>query len=170
MWNRSSSGFQNPFIKTMTSHLILLALLALPLTAADDAKPNFSGDWKMNADKSDFGKLPRPLAYQRNVDHKDPVIRMVSHQSTQMGEQTVVATMRTDGVQTANPTRTGDTKTIGRWQGRDLELTTTKQVEGGEAVTHETWSLSADGKTLTSTTHFKTPRGEFDVKMVLEKQ
>jgi hypothetical protein len=154
----------------MRSHLIFLALLALPLTAADPAKPNFSGEWKMNVDKSDFGQLPRPLAYQRNIEHKDPVIRMVARQSTQMGEQTVVATMRTDGVQTTNPSRTGDTKTTGRWLGRDIELTTTKQVEGGEAVTRETWSLSADGKTLTSTTHLKTPRGEFDVKMVLDKQ
>jgi hypothetical protein len=154
----------------MRSHLIFLALLAFPLTAADPAKPNFSGEWKMNADKSDFGQLPRPLAYQRNIEHKDPVIRMVARQSTQMGEQTVVSTMRSDGVQTTNPSRTGDTKTTGRWLGRDIELTTTKQVEGGEAVTRETWSLSADGKTLTSTTHLKTPRGELDVKMVLDKQ
>jgi len=153
----------------MRSHLILLALLAVPLTAADPAKPNFSGEWKMNPDKSDFGQLPRPLAYQRNIEHKDPNIRMVARQSTQMGEQTVVSTMRTDGVQTVNPARTGDTKTTGRWLGRDLELTTTKPVEGGEAVTREIWSLSADGKTLTSTTHLKTPRGEFEVKMVLER-
>jgi hypothetical protein len=151
----------------MRSILILLAVLTL--TAADTPKPNFSGEWKINADKSDFGHLPTPLAYRRNIDHKDPVIRMVAQQSTQMGEQTVVSTIRTDGVQTTNPSRTGDSRTTGRWQGRDLELITTKQVEGGEAVTHEIWSLSADGKTLTSTTHLKTPRGEFDVKMVLER-
>src|SRR5258708_10163780 len=154
----------------MRSLLILLALLALPLLAADGSKPDFTGDWKMNADQSDFGQLPRPLAYERRIDHKDPNIRMVARQSTQTGEQTVVASMRTDGVQTTNATRTGDTKTTGRWQGRDLELTTTKQVDGGEAVTHEIWSLSCDGKTMTSTTHLKTPRGEFHVRMVLEKQ
>src|SRR5260370_33777302 len=153
----------------MRSHLIRLALLALPLSGADGPKPDFTGDWKMNAEKSDFGQLPRPLAYERRVDHKDPLIRMVARQSTQMGEQTVVASMRTDGVQTTNGTRTGDTRTTGRWQGRDLELTTTKQVDGGEAVTRELWSLSGDGKTLISTTQLKTPRGEFHVKMVLEK-
>ncbi|SRR5258706_8830452 len=153
----------------MRSLLTLVALL-FPLTAADDARPNFSGEWKMNAEKSSFGQLPAPLAYHRHIDHKDPIIRMVARQSTQMGEQTVVSTMRTDGVQTTNPSRTGDTKTIGRWQGRDLELTTTKQVEGGEAVTRETWSLSAEGRALTSNTSLRTPRGEFEVRVVFEKQ
>jgi hypothetical protein len=154
----------------MRSFPILLTALAISLSAADAGKPNFSGDWKMNADKSNFGQLPRPLSYERKIDHKDPVIRMVARQSSQMGDQTVESSVRTDGVQTTNSTRTGETKTTGRWQGRDLELTTTKQVDGGEAVTRETWSLSGDGKTLTSITHLKTPRGEFDVRMVLERK
>src|SRR5579872_5393943 len=149
--------------------LIVCTTLALPLLAADAAKPDFSGDWKMNAEKSSFGQLPRPLAYERHIEHKDPVIRMVARQSTQMGDQTVVTTMRTDGVESVNGTRTGDVKTVGRWDGRELELTTTKPIDGGDAVTVERWSLSADGKTLVSTTHVKTPRGIFDVKMVMEK-
>ena len=149
--------------------LIVCTALAFPLLAADAAKPDFSGDWKMNADKSNFGQLPRPLAYERHIEHKEPVIHMVARQSTQMGDQTVVTTMRTDGVESVNATRTGDMKTVGRWDGRELELTTTKSVDGGDAVTVERWSLSADGKTLVSTTHVKTPRGIFDVKMVMEK-
>ena len=153
----------------MRRSLFVWTLFSLGLLGADAAKPDFSGDWKMNPDKSSFGQLPRPLAYDRHIEHKEPAIRMVARQSTQMGDQTVVTNMRTDGVETVNGTRTGDMKTVGRWDGRDLELTTTKQVDGGDAVTVERWSLSADGKTLVSTTHVKTPRGIFDVRMVMDK-
>jgi len=124
----------------------------------------------MDADESSFGQLPRPVEYERKIDHKEPMIRMTVRQVSPMGEQTVDLTLRTDGQETRNRSGTGEAKTTGKWVGRDLQLTTTREVEGGEAVTRETWSLSEDGKTLTSVTLMKTPRGTFEIKMVLNKQ
>jgi hypothetical protein len=147
--------------------LALIPLTLLCLSAAD--RPNFSGNWKMDAEKSSFGQLPRPVEYERKIDHKEPVILMTVRQAGPMGEQTVDLTLRTDGRETSNKSRTGEAKTTGRWLGRDLQLTTTREVEGGEAVTRETWSLSEDGKTLTSVTQMKTPRGAFEIKMVLRR-
>jgi len=148
--------------------LALIPLTLLCLSAAD--RPNFSGDWKMDADKSSFGQLPRPVEYERTIDHKDPLIHMKVRQVSQMGEQTVDMTLRTDGQETTNKSRTGEGKTTGKWVGRDLQLITTREVDGGEAVTREMWSLSEDEKTLTSVTQMKTPRGAFEVKMVLNKR
>ena len=148
--------------------LALIPLTLLCLSAAD--RPDFSGDWKMDAVKSSFGQLPRPVEYERRIDHQEPEIRMKVRQVSQQGEQTVDLTLRTDGRETSNKSRTGETKTTGKWVDRDLQLTTTREVEGGQAVTRETWSLSEDGKTLTSVTLMRTPRGAFEVKMVLNKQ
>lgn len=148
--------------------LALILLTLLPLSAAD--KPNFTGDWKMDTDKSNFGQLPRPVEYERKIDHKEPAIRMTVRQVSQMGEQTVDLTLRTDGRETTNKSRAGEAKTTGKWVGRDLQLTTTREVEGGQAVTRETWTLSEDGKTLTSVTLMRTPRGAFEIKMVLNKE
>lgn len=148
--------------------LVLIPLTLLCLSAAN--RPSFTGDWIMDTEKSNFGQLPRPVEYERKIDHKEPVIRMSVRQVTQMGQQTVDLTLRTDGQVTSNRSSTGEAKTTGKWVGRDLQLTTTREVEGGEAVTRETWSLSEDGLTLTSITLLRTPRGVFEVKMVLNKQ
>lgn len=148
--------------------LAAIFLTMICLSAAD--RPNFTGNWKMNADQSNFGQLPRPVEYERRIDHKDPVIKMTVRQVSQLGEQTVDLKVRTDGQESVNTSRTGEGKTTGKWIGRELQLTTTRAVDGGEAVTRETWSLSDDGKTLTSVTAMKTPRGAFEVKLVLDKQ
>jgi len=123
----------------------------------------------MNAAKSSFGQLPRPLEYERHIDHKEPVIQMTVRQVSPMGEQSVDAMVRTDGQPTTNKYRSGEAKTTAEWAGRELVVTTTRPMEGGDVVTRETWSLSEDGKTFTSITHLKTPRGIFDIKLVLEK-
>ena len=147
--------------------LVLIPLTLLCLAAAD--KPDFTGHWKMDDAKSNFSPLPRPQEYERRIDHKDPIIHMSVHQVSQVGEQTLNLNLRTDGQQTSNQSRTGEAKTVGKWVGRDLQLTTTREIEGGEAVTQETWSLSDDQKTLTSVTQMRTPRGAFEVKIVLNR-
>jgi hypothetical protein len=43
--------------------LFALTILAGTVAAAD--KPNFSGDWKMNAAKSNFGPIPGPSSIVR---------------------------------------------------------------------------------------------------------
>ena len=41
-------------------YLTFTLILLVGLACAAQAKPNFTGDWKLNADKSDFGPLPPP--------------------------------------------------------------------------------------------------------------
>jgi hypothetical protein len=148
-----------------TSVLLMAALLA-----SDAPKPNFTGDWKMDPARSDFGQLPRPSEYERKIQHIEPLIQMTVRQVTAMGDQTIDSVLRTDGQEITNKYHTGEAKTVGKWVGRDLEFATRRPVEGGEAVSRERWSLSTDGKTLISVTNMATPRGSFQVKMVLRKQ
>jgi len=53
---------------------IALAIAALASIALAVDKPNFSGDWKMNAAKSNFGAIPAPATYTRKVTHAEPSI------------------------------------------------------------------------------------------------
>jgi hypothetical protein len=45
-----------------------------------------------------------------------------------------------------------------------------REVQGMEIVQRESWTLSADGHTLTIANHVQTPQGAFDITIVLEKQ
>ena len=65
-------------MKTLLSTLFVIAAAANMAAAAD--KPDFSGDWKMDTDKSVFGPLPPPTSMTRKIDHKDPAITV--NQST----------------------------------------------------------------------------------------
>jgi hypothetical protein len=148
--------------------LILLTLSALALNAADH--PNFSGSWKMNAARSDFGEIPKPTQFDRKIDHKDPTIRMSVHQVLNTGERTIQVVLRTDGKETTNASSTGEAKTTCQWNGRELNLITTRQMEGGNVISRETWSLLPDGQTLVSITNMQTPRGIYTIRLVLDKQ
>ena len=150
----------------MRAIAVLCAVLSL--SAAD--RPNFTGDWKMNPDKSSFGQLPRPLEYERTIKHKDPIIHMSVRQVTSAVDQTFDMTLRTDGRETRNQIGKGESRTTGKWVGRDLQFTTSRGFEEGDVVSKETWSLSGDGKILTSVTVMQTPRGTVEVRMVLDKQ
>jgi len=92
--------------------LAAIFLTMICLSAAD--RPNFTGTWKMNPDQSSFGQLPRPLEYERRIDHKDPVIKMTVRQVSQLGEQTVDLKVRTDGQESVNTSKTVDHHTGGR--------------------------------------------------------
>jgi hypothetical protein len=56
----------------------LLAMLAGIAPAAEH--PNFSGEWKMNAEKSDFGKLPPTTSFARKIVHVDPSLTIATSQ------------------------------------------------------------------------------------------
>ncbi len=60
----------------LLSSLAGAAVCALQLTAAD--KPNFSGSWTLNADKSDFGPMPKPQRIDYVMVHKDPELNVKS--------------------------------------------------------------------------------------------
>src|SRR5579884_2967851 len=61
------------------------------------AKPNFTGDWKLNADKSNFGPIPPPTAMTLNIDHSDPNLKILTKQSGAQGDMEYEAKYTTDG-------------------------------------------------------------------------
>ena len=134
------------------------------------AKPNFSGAWKLNTAKSDFGAMPAPDSRTDNITHEDPDLKDAYTQSGQMGEITAEMKYSTDGKETTNSVRGNQIKTTAKWDGDELAIAGKTQFNGADVTLSDRWSLSADGKTLTIQRHVNSPMGETNQKIVLEKQ
>jgi hypothetical protein len=150
--------------------IIAAGLRLLLFAAVAQAKPNFSGDWKMNPAKSDFGQMPAPTSMVQKITHNDPDLKVVSTSVRESGEFTNTATYTTDGKECINKGRMGESKSTLKWDGDTLVIETKADFQGNAVAITSKWTLSEDGKTLTVNTHFSSSMGEGDSKTVLEKQ
>ncbi len=133
-------------------------------------KPNFSGEWHMDAAKSDFGKFQMPTTMIRVIVQKDPDLTIDTTQRGVNGEQTSRVYYRTDGEQTVNHMSSGVATSHAFWDGSTLVIRTTMKGRNDlDIEMEERWDLSADGKTLTTTSHIGTSRGSADLRLVCER-
>jgi len=155
-------------IKKSLTILAAMAAMAAFATAAD--APNFSGTWKLNVDKSTFGPIPPPTSGTRKVDHKDPNLTVETAQSSAMGDQNTTMKLTTDGKETTNDMMGNPVKCTAKWDGAALVISESLDFQGTAVTINDKWTLSDDGKTLTSATHIVSPQGEFDLTQIFEKQ
>jgi len=151
----------------------LCGLLAIALTLAAaptgaQQKPNFSGNWKMNQVKSDFGPAPAPDTFTRKIVHAEPSITIDEVQGSPLGEQATSRKMTTDGKEGTFEVSGAQVKATAKWEGDTLLVVSTVPAIG--ISYNDRMSLSADGKVLTSVVKLDTPDGSIDVKVVFEKQ
>jgi len=144
----------------------LLTLAAWPASA----KPNFTGDWKLNASKSDFGQFPAPDSMSLKVSHEDPSLKIASKMSSSRGEFSWEASYTTDGKECINKFRDNPIKSVLKWDGDVLVIESNSRMGDNDLNILDRWALSEDGKTLTQTRRFTGPQGEATQKVVLEKQ
>ena len=125
---------------------------------AADSKPNFTGTWELNLQKSDLGGVPiTKLVVQ--VEHKDPVLKYTATGTAGGEDFTEVENLSTDGKPTANSQ--GTVKAY--WDGTILVVETTGP--DGQPVDASRLALSPDGKTMTREYERKTadPQKRHDV-------
>lgn len=137
------------------------------LFAADN--PNYSGHWVVDIAKSDFGMLPPPEKLERDIDHKDPDMKIKTVQKGQRGESTTESKYTTDGKETTIQMRGREAKVKAVWKDGKLLVNSKSEFNGAEISQSETWTLSEDGKTLTIDNEIKAPQGEFKAKSVFTK-
>jgi hypothetical protein len=133
------------------------------------AKPNFSGEWKLNAAKSEFGPMPAPTSRTDKIEHADPNLKISTKQSGQNGDVSFDLKYSTDGEST-NEIRGNAVKSTSKWDGDTLVINSKANFGGADVTFLDKWMLSDDGKVLTISRHITSPQGELDMKMVLEKQ
>lgn len=134
------------------------------------AKPNFSGTWKLDASQSDFGPMPTPDKWERTITHEDPSLKYKTVQVGQQGELTTETSYTTDGKERTNKFRDQEYKGVAKWDGDVLTIQSKREIQGMEITINERWTLSPDGKVLTISNAISTPQGDFETKIVADKQ
>jgi hypothetical protein len=159
-------------MKTRLSLSTAAVLLAVSVSA--QGLPNFTGTWTLDAAKSDFGPIPPPESIVMVIDHKEPTLKVNVTQKTPMGDAANDSTYTTDGKDNINKMRSPvgeqDVKSTTKWSGKTLTTSRTIDAQGMSIGIEETWDLSADGNVLTINRVLKTPQGDFNTKITLNKK
>jgi hypothetical protein len=142
--------------------------LALVIGGQLAAKPDFSGEWKLNVAKSDFGALPPPAFITRNITHAEPALTIVEQQRSDLGDQDTTRKYVTDGTETSFTASGADVKGSAKWD--EATLVVVSIVDAIGLTFNDRMSVSADGNTLTSLVRIGSPQGDLDLTLVFEKQ
>ncbi len=153
-------------MRLILAGLVVLGLAALPAAA----KPNFTGNWKLNTAKSDFGPFPAPSSMTQKATHDDPSLKVATKMATDNGDIEFESVYSTDGKETTNTFGPNAMKSVAKWDGDILSVQTKGQFGDNEVTIQDKWECSEDGKTMTIHRHFSSSQGETDQKLVLEKQ
>lgn len=157
-------------MRDLTWKILLLAIATCLMAARVEAKPNFSGNWKLNLDKSDFGPLPPPSARSNQIEHSEPNLKITTTQSGAQGEFTYAMSYTTGGKESSNDVAGNTFKSTANWDGDVLVVDTKGSFNGNDFTTQEKYSLSPDGKVITVNRHLKSAMGEADQKTIMEKE
>jgi hypothetical protein len=156
------------FMKTRTSMaLMILAIYCFCSSiAGTQTKPNFSGTWKMNREKSKFENLDSTRSIIAKIEHKEPHFSELVTLTHDHGEYTVEGNYTTDGEESEVQSPSGALKATAKWE---VDALIVEWKNEGFHVRRK-YTLSADGKTFTSTDRRYTTNGEVDGITVFEKK
>ena len=154
-------------MKSRTSAALMIAAIACLCAsiASAQTKPDFSGTWKMNREKSKFER-GGPDAILIKIDHKEPAFAENWTVSTPDGERSLQAKYTTDGKETEQEVMGRTAKTSAKWDGDALVIEF--KTEGGFFKRKIT--ISADGKTITKVVTQSGDNGQTEDTVVFEKQ
>jgi hypothetical protein len=147
-----------------------LSVTAFATSMFAQSKPNFSGTWKLNVAKCDFGPLPAPDSRVDVIVHDDPTIKDDITQTGGQGDFTGTINYTTDGKEATNKMGPREVKSTLGWEGSHLVVNSKLMLNDAEITIKSVWTLSDDGKTLTQDAHINSPMGELDTKTVFDKQ
>ena len=155
-------------MKRFLAGVLAAALIVAGAPLRAQQKPNFSGDWKINQVKSNFGAVPAPDTFTRKIVQTETSITIDEVQSSPLGEQQTSRKMTTDGKESTFDVNGADVKATATWEGSTLVAITKVDVLG--MTYNDRMSLSSDGKVLTSVVKLDTPQGALDITVVFDKQ
>lgn len=148
----------------------VIAVVASVASLSAQSKPNFTGTWKLNIAKSDFGVLPPSNGRTDVIDHQEPNLKDSVSDDGAQGQQNYTLSMTTDGKEAINNPGGLDMKSTAAWDTNNLVVNAKLQFQGSDVSIKTTWALSSDGKMLTENVHLESPMGETDQTMIFEKQ
>jgi hypothetical protein len=134
--------------------------------------PSLNGVWKLNAAKSDFGQGQAPASQIDTIEDNEPSVKIVEDQKGGfMGDMNITSTLSSDGKPTTSTGMGGAQVTsTAHWEGGSLVVNSKTSFQGSDVTIKDTFTPSADGKTLKEVAHIETSMGNFDTTSVFDKQ
>lgn len=158
-------------MKNLWHQTILAATILLLFgTLFGAEKADYSGNWKLNIEKSDFGTLPAPYEVAINISHEDPKLDLDLHQSSMQGNLDATFTLTTDGKESNYQVGEGDVSSVMTWEGESLRLISNIYFQGMDIRYEDIWSLSKDTTTLTIKREMSSSMGDTSQVLIFEKQ
>jgi hypothetical protein len=165
-------------MKRMLSVVLVIAgaMSYVPQIVSAQAKPNFAGTWTMNMDKSDLGQMPKPKSQTETITQTADAITIAIAADRDMGKMNYRFSAKFDGSETPFPADAFPPEspfkivsTKAEWQGTALVITQKTSFQDATGTLKTTYTLSEDGKVLTSSMHISFGDAEFDTKSVYDK-
>ena len=145
---------------------------AAAMIHAGSSQPNLSGTWKLDPAQSKFGQMPPPASQVDTIQQSGPSIKIaIDQKGGVMGDNAYAESLTTDGSSATWPGM-GGTQVNGtaQWSGNALVIDAKTSFQGSDVKIKDTYTLSADGSTLTDVTHIESGMGNFDTTSVFTKQ
>jgi hypothetical protein len=165
--------------KVMLMGLFIMIPFAISTHASDVTQPDqtdFSGTWKLDENKSDFGEGRHFAAHQLVVTQQDNSLKVERSSTGRDGREFKFTSDYTlDGQQHDLDMGNRTAKVKADWQndGKNVQIDTNMKFERNgetnEFHTLENWTLSGDGKTLTIDLKTNSRRGESHQKLIYTK-
>src|SRR5262249_54553302 len=120
--------------------VVMILVLAALIPTRAQTRPNFSGFWKQNMDKSAKGPFQ---SYSERIEQTDLALKVTTTSATAPRREKTSAQTYEFGKPITGADKEGDRlTTVVNWDGPTLVFVTTEQ-EGKRTIeTRETWSLS----------------------------
>src|SRR5215472_17022888 len=153
----------------MKRSFAIYLVVFLVASAGAQSRPDFSGTWKQNLEKSPT-KSSWLKSYVNKIEVQAVNLKVTTTTVGDRGERTYDRTY-VIGTEQQSQDREGDQfATNVKWQGNTLVFETVEKERDAVLTSKEVWTLSDDGKTLIKNIHRSGPRGDSDQTYVLEKQ
>ena len=164
--------------RTVIVAVALTALVALPAASWAQAKPDFSGTWKLDEAKSDPAPAGRGGgggggrgggAAATSMTIKQTAAQLSIDRVTGQGTQN--ALYKLDGSESVNKMGMGDSTSKASWDGSKLVIATSMTMQGpnGSMSMDSKEVYSLDGGVLTVETSRTTPMGAQNRRLVYSK-
>jgi hypothetical protein len=157
-----------------TSRYILLIGVVCALASAASIQPNFSGTWKLNNDKSTKDSTPDRV-YICEIEQKGAILSISTKATPKPELAPLDGTFTTNGKVVVDKSAPHYHTSRAFWEGATLVIEivdkeSSKQLARILGAVRESWTLSADGKTLTKFRRNAANGKVVDEKYVFDKQ
>ena len=160
------------FKRTLATAAALTLTLGAATAQAQAKGPNLSGQWEMNAAKSDFGPAAAqaPSKIMLDVEQSDTLFKFTQAMTTPMGDRNV-SQVFVFGKEKSQTGPNGASIVSTAKLDAQAVVIDAKMSQGGQEATQVLrWTLAPDGKTMTLDQQIGTPMGAMNMKIVFDKK